>query len=253
MMFIVIIELIGKRGLKKNLDVEIEIMGYLESLGPVKDCHGLGSKYWIAAIEISQKNSSKLSRYMRFGSERIYEFRFFIHFKQFKKFIVGMERRFVYFTSSEDPQVSIQKVHPAIQQRFGDYYHEVFTQNSSSPDISSSEIDRNTSSTPSAMVYMHIIEIAQKKKSITVNQINEINDLLNDEKYIQRYKLFPEFVNNLFKSSPYKNPTEYFFKPTLSIYYLVYTIEQPRDQHVSNYKFKVNNEEKVIPVPSQKN
>jgi hypothetical protein len=203
---------------------------FLGGLGSLLQIEFFDEKYCVGLISIRSRGLSQLSSVVHI-CEYAHSCRFFVEFKQFKRFVLNMEKRFVTFNSDEDLLTVEQDLLPLLRE-FRGAIRVTITRRQ----------EAHEHRDPAEQGYQYIIELEQKKTCLTTAKLEKLNQILRGKLILERMKVFSAILAQLKIALLPRNCSEYLTKPTTKIYHYLQKAEQPKKGSASrpNFRFSVS-------------
>lgn len=195
------------------------IRQYFHSLGEVLEAEYFDDKYSVALIRIKPTDIHRLFLHRDLG-EFVYEFKYFADFRQFSRYALNLERRFVLFFATEkqsQQNLAIVKSETKATLRvkkvavpFDEYEtHKGFKEM------------RQTYNILKEPCYKFLVELEQRKNGLTTCKFQRLSQLSVDGVVFERLRIFTDFLKAIKKWVPPRCFPDCLTPPTKKLYHFV--------------------------------
>ena len=216
--------------LEENREVAKEIEKIFLQLGEYRGLDWYGSKYLIAVLKMSSRRIAELEGEFKRGDICV-SCRYFLEFRQFKRFILNLEKKFLYFTHPTSPKEVLEEVLPFIIKTHGSVLTRVTLESYAPPD---SQQD------PNLQYYQVILELQDKKNGFTSSKLQEFNQQLEGKVFLQKIKVLAPFLPAYKDRLAPKQHWDCYNKPTTKLYHHLLKADMAKLVDLSqNYCFNI--------------
>ena len=212
-------------------DVEGLLREYLQNVGSAVNLELINEQYAAALVKMNRSGMARLSQSVIFRG-LTFTCRFFIEFKQFKRFILNMEKRFITFSGPQDPESFVS----ALQNQMREFKVGKFRVTVT---VRDSEQSQETVAQRGAR---YIFELEQKKNGLTASKLQKLNGGFKGRIIFEKLRILRNFLETIREHFPPVTSYEYARKPTNKLHHLLgANWGQTKDRKSDdNYSFRVS-------------
>ena len=194
------------------------LIEYFHGIGVVLQSESFLNKYYVVFACIKMKGIPKLNHEVILCNVPL-TLRFFSEAKQFKRFVLNKEKRFITF-KSRNLYESVEGDLSPLTKEFKGLITLSILENSNSHLSKAGLEEPEASAKKEVETFEYIIEIHQKKNSITAMKLSKINQVTQSSRIkMQKVKLFRQILKNLKEELTHRPSINYNAKPTTKIYH----------------------------------
>ena len=213
-----------------SCDIEGTLRDYLQSIGSADYLELINERYAAALVKVNRSGMARLCQSVIFCGLEL-TCRFFIEFKQFKRFILNMEKRFITFSGPQEPESFVMSLLNQMREfKIGKFRVTVNVRDSEQSQEPVSK--RNT---------QFIFELEQKKNGLTATKLQKLNTGFKGKIAFEKLRILRYFLETIREHFPPVTSYEYLRKPTNKLHHLLGTSQshtkdgKPDD----NYGFRI--------------
>lgn len=231
MRLILFVENLKKASLEDDRPMQEAILSFFRSFGELDAFDFYGTKYLIGLFTLNSRKISLLDCYFETLEVKL-SCRYFLEFRQFKRFLLNLEKKFLYFDTTSQPSRDMDIVLAVIRQSKGSVLYKVIRKGHE--DESESVLLNSTGR------LRIILELEQKKNGLTAAKLLEFNQELRGIVYLQKIKVLAPLLSHYKNSLAPKHHWDCYTKPTTKLYHHLFMANQAKLVDLSkNYCFKL--------------
>lgn len=216
-------------------DIEGSLQEYLQVIGSAVNFEQINEQYAAALVKMNRSGMARLSQYVNFKG-LTFTCRFFIEFKQFKRFILNMEKRFITFSGPQESESFVSTLQNQMREfKIGKFRVTVTVRDS----VQSQD-------TVAQRGAQYIFELEQKKNGLTASKLQKLNGGFKGRITFEKLRILRYFLEMIREHFPPVTSYEYARKPTNKLHHLLgANWGQAKDRTPDeNYSFRVS-----APIP----
>jgi hypothetical protein len=212
-------------------NIKDSLKEYLLAIGSAINIEEINEQYAAALVNMNRSGMAQLSTSVKING-LTYTCRFFIEFKQFKRFILNMEKRFITFYGPEESESFVSSLLNQMREFKIGKFRVTITKRDS-------EQSQETVTLPSSQF---IFELEQKKNGLTATKLQKMNAGFKGRINFEKLRILRFFLEKIREHFPPVTSYEYARKPTNKLHHLLgANVKQEKDGKMQdNYVFRVS-------------